>query len=337
VGEPPTFVNLRGWPGRILLAGSGFALIAYLVREAGPRRVAHVLIEAGPWFPVIAALELCQIASDFLALRLLLGSGAAKVPAATWVRSSAVAYAMMVLLPAGRAAGEVARAALIAKQVGTPVAANASLRLSVAYLSANAFASAAAFCVVASWIGPRAPLAALLGGNMLLMSLSAGGLFAIARGAHIGRWLDRMGRRFGRGREPLELPPDAPREMPWRACLACTGGRCAQLVQYGVILTAVGGAFSVRNAFVAHGIHLVGATLGDLLPNQLGVVDGAYRTFARALGLGGAPARALSIAFVAHTAQLTLAAICVPVAALTRKEEPPPEGAQSSIRAGVHS
>lgn len=330
-------MTTRGWLGRALLAAAGFALIAYLVREAGPRRVAHVLVEAGPWFPVIAALELCQIASDFLALRLLLGPAAADVPFATWIRSSAIAYAMMILLPAGRAAGEVARAALIAQQVGAPAAANASVRLSVAYLSANGFASAAAFGVVASWIGPRAPLAALLAGNMVLMSLSAGGLFAIVRGANIGRWLDRIRRRFGRGREPLELPPDAPREMPWRASVACTTGRCAQLVQYGVILTAVGGALSVRNAFVAHGIHLVGATLGDLLPNQLGVVDGAYRTFAGALGLGGAPARALSIAFVAHTAQLTLAAICVLVAALTRKEAPPDEGARSSLPAGAHS
>jgi hypothetical protein len=79
---------------------------------------------------------------------------------------------------------------------------------------------------------------------------------------------------------------------------------------------AIGGSPTLRGALTAHGIHLVGATLGDLLPNQLGVVDGAYRAFAPMLGLGHAPERALSIAFVAHTAQLTLASVCVVAASI---------------------
>ena len=100
----------------------------------------------------------------------------------------------------------------------------------------------------------------------------------------------------------------------------CASGRGAQLVQYGVLLSAVGGTASIGGAFIAHGIHLVGATLGDAVPNQLGVVDGTYRTFAPALGFSDAPARALSIAFLAHAAQLAVAGICVVVAALTRQD-----------------
>jgi len=338
VGKASLLVSLRGWPGRILLAVAGFSIIAFLVRSAGPDRVLHVLLDTARWLPLIAALELTQTATDIFAVRMLLGDGRRSVPLSAWIRSSAVAYAMMTLLPAGRAAGEVGRATILAKYVGTPPAANASARLSVAFLSGNAVASAAAFVAVASWIGFGAPMSLLLGANVLLVAASAGSLLAITKNARVGRWLDKMRRRFvphDREERPSQLPPEAG-DTPWRAIGACLVGRCAQLTQYGVILAAVGGTPSVRGAFVAQGIHLVGATLGDLFPNQLGVVDGVYRTFAPVLGLGAAPERALSIAFVVHTTQLSIAGVCVLVAALTRKDEPR-EGAPSSARAGAHS
>src|SRR5205085_12011563 len=152
---------LRGWFGRLLLAAVGLGLVAYLVRGAGPDHVVQILLQAGPWLPAIVGLEVVQLLSDVVAIRMLLREGGERVsstssealvrevPLSTWVRSSAVAYAMMVLLPAGRAAGEVARATLIAKHVGTGRAATASAELQGSYLSAIALASAAA-CVVVS-------------------------------------------------------------------------------------------------------------------------------------------------------------------------------------------
>ncbi len=122
--------------------------------------------------------------------------------------------------------------------------------------------------------------------------------------------------------------------LGWRAIVACCCGRAAQLVQYGVILAAIGGARSIEGALTAHGIHLVGASLGDLLPNQLGVVDGAYRAFAPALGLGAAPARSLSIAFVAHAVQLSLATLCVVVASVVGRAGTP-RAVQSKVPSGA--
>ena len=155
-------------------------------------------------------------------------------------------------------------------------------------------------------------------GNTLLMVALSASVLAVLRGARAGRWIERLRRRFTRSDAPSpELDPDARRRIPWRAAAVCSLSRSAQVVQYGVILAAVGGILTVRNAFIAHGIHLVGATLGDMLPNQLGVVDGAYRAFAAEVGFADAPARALSIAFVAHAAQLLCAATCVVVGAIT--------------------
>jgi hypothetical protein len=81
----------------------------------------------------------------------------------------------------------------------------------------------------------------------------------------------------------------------------------------------------------------VGATIGDIIPNQLGVLDGAYRTFAADLGFGNDPARALSMAFVVHIAQLLCASACIVVAAVTRRSEPHGSAAPASVRADAHS
>lgn len=317
---------LRGPIGRLILATAGLGMVAYLLRGAGPERVARVLWEARSWMPAILAFEIVQILGDVMALRFILRGRAAEVPVSTWIRSSAIAYAMMILLPAGRAAGEVGRATLIAEHVGTPAALNASALLQAVYVFAIGLASAAACAVVASSFGLFATLALLLAANAALMFAITGGLLEIARNAPLGRWFQWARSRLAHPRTAPPAPaasvaPSAPAafRLPWRSAIACVTARTAQLVQYGVLLSAVGGTASVRGAFIAHGIHLVGATMGDAVPNQLGVVDGTYRAFAAALGFADAPARALSIAFVAHAVQLTVAGLCVVVAAVTRR------------------
>jgi hypothetical protein len=249
-----------------------------------------------------------------------------------------IAYAMMSLLPAGRAAGEFTRAALFSKHLGTPRAATTSACLQAAYLAANGVLSAAGFIAVATGFGAASPLALLLAGNVLFQAAVAGGVLAILRDARLGRWLDRLRLRFvpGAVRHP-PLDAEERRRVPWRAAAICTAGRAVQVVQYGVILYAVGGALTVGNTFIAHGIHLVGATLGDMLPNQLGATDGAYRAFAGTLGFADDPARALSIAFLVRIAQLTTTVACVLAAALTRHASSRGEASATSAGADARS
>lgn len=140
-----------------LLATIGLSLVAFLIRGAGPAKVLRVLEQAAGWLPVLVALEVAQMASDIVALRGLFGREAARVPTATWVRSSALAYAMMILLPAGRASGEITRAALLARYVGAPWAATAAAQLQSSYLFANGVLSSAAWITVAAWMGPGSP------------------------------------------------------------------------------------------------------------------------------------------------------------------------------------
>jgi hypothetical protein len=245
---------------------------------------------------------------------------------------------MMILVPAGRVAGEVARAAVLSAHIGPPRAATASTQLQAAYLFANGTLSGVACTVVCLWLGPRSTLALLLAGNALLMTAVSAGLLAILWHGRVGRWLEAVRQRFTRVVGPsIAAGPDRGRRLPWREAMVCSVSRCAQVVQYAVILRAVGGIVTVRSAFVAHGIHLVGATLGDMIPNQLGVLDGAYRTFAADLGFGNDPARALSIAFVVHIAQLLCASGCIVAAAITARAEPAVEAAPASARADARS
>jgi Lysylphosphatidylglycerol synthase TM region len=304
---------------RIALGVLGLVLVAYLIRDAGPDRVVSVLLDAGSWLPLILALEVAQFVCDVIALRSILGPAWGELPLPSIVRSSGLAYAMMVLLPAGRAAGEVARATVLSKHLGVPRAASASTKLQAAYLSANGVLSLASWTIVSSRFGVGSPLALLLLGNVVFQAIISIGLIAILWDARLGRWLDRIRRRvLGQKEEPAPLDPQDRRRLPWHAALVCTVARASQVAQYGVILHAVGGTATFRSAFVAHGIHLIGATLGDFLPNQLGVVDGAYRAFAADVGFAHEPARALSIAFLARIAQLICASAAVVVVAMLR-------------------
>jgi uncharacterized membrane protein YbhN (UPF0104 family) len=318
--------------GRVLLATVGLGVIAYLVYSAGAGRVAETLWQARAWLPLVAVLGCATPVSDFLTLRLLLGPQARNVPAATWLRSSTLAYAMMICLPAGRAAGEVARASLIAKYVGATRAAIASMQLQASYVFAIGVLSAVEAATAAGAFGVRAPLALLLGGNAILMMALTAGFLATLRDARIGRWLDRLRRRFTRSEVPPPAPPEPgmTRSVPWRALLICCISRGVQALEYGVILCAVGGMPSIHGALLAHGIELVGSTLGEFFPNQIGVVDTAYRTFASDVGFGSVPARALSIVLLARVAHLLLAAVCIAIAAASRPVEESRQGATSA-------
>jgi hypothetical protein len=320
---------------RALLAAVGLALIAYLVHGAGAERVARVLWQARPWLPLIVALELAQLLSDAATLRLLLGPTVAR---GAWVRSSALAYVLMILVPAGRAAGEVARAAVLSREVGPSRAARASIELQSAYVFAIGVLSAAECVVVGWWLGPGTPLMLLLALNATVMVAFSAGLLAILRHARVGRLLERLLRRLSHtGDEAFVLPAGARPALPWRSACICVASRSAQVVQYGVILHAVGGTASVVRALAAHGIHLVAATVGDIVPNGLGIVDGTYRTFAADVGFADAPARALSIAFVAHLAQLIVASGALLCLAIAGMRGAPVARAAQPVRAEAQS
>jgi len=299
---------------------AGVVAVALLVRDAGPARVGRVLLEAGPFVPVVVLLEACWTATDTLALRSLLARLGAHAPKRAYVRSAMMGYATMVFLPAGRAGAEIVRATELAKHVGgTRVAACATLTQGVALL-ANAAITLPCAAAIASVVGVHHELTWLCLGNAALCGALGAAFVVIPRRAGLGSALGRLLKKaFSRGPEYDAALRELP-AAPLQAIALVTAGRAIQTFQYGVVLAAVGGALTPRGALVSQGIHLVGAAAGDFVPSQAGVLEGAYRFFGGVLGVD--PARAVSIALLVRLAQFLLATLGLVAAPLASSPAP---------------
>ncbi|MFO0591492.1 MAG: hypothetical protein U0441_28350 [Polyangiaceae bacterium] len=311
----------RNWKWLLLVVGIG-AVVA-LVRETGPERVWAVLKGAGPYLPLIILMEAVWISTDTLAVRSMLGAHGKDASSKLYLRSGLLAYSIMVLLPAGRASGEVARAALLGPTVGSARAGAAAARINGVTLLANGLISLPCFVAVGLVVGFSNTLSLAVLGNAAVTGFLGIGILAVTRRATIGGFLAKRFRGMVHWGPAFD---EALREMPaipYAAIAICFAGRLLQMVQYAVILWAVGGALTWSSGFVTQGIHLVGAALGDMVPNQVGFNEGAYRVFAEALGLAHDPARAVSIALVGRLAQFILAGICFGVSAAWKRSDSP--------------
>ena len=309
--------------GRVLLLVGGLAVMVWLVRAAGTEKVLDVLRHAGGWVPVVIVLEALFVTPDVVGARILLGSGAKRASLATWARATALAYASTVLLPTGRAAGEAARAATFASDVGAARAAGASTRLQAAVLLANMAFSLAIAGILSMRVSGARWLAVALATNALGCLVLGSALLAVLGSARLAAWLRRRFPRFvDAHRDDSESAPRVSTVLGV-ASLSFLG-RIAQAAQYAVVLHAVGGTMSVDGALTAQGVHLIAAAAGDLVPSQIGAAEGAYKVFAGVLGLGATPERALSIALVVRISQWCAASVCLVVATLARRRPTEP-------------
>ena len=294
----------------------GLGLVVYFVQRAGPSKVLAALRAAGPYAPLLAGLEAVAIACDVKAFASLLGPEAALVSLRNWLRSTGAAYGCFALVPAGRAASEVARASFIAPDVGVVRAATAGAQLQAAALAADGVASAACVLALGAFGVQGHHLPALLSGNAVLTLGSGVGLLYLIRHR---RFAARVSARFPRFFAGLTASELMPRTLGVAACCWGLLGRAAQALGYGVAVLAMSGRFSVRAMAVAYGVHAVAATVGVGIPIQLGVADGAYLLFADTLGFQSDPARALAVMFSIRVTQVALAVVGLLVPVVVRR------------------
>ncbi|MEM1022582.1 MAG: hypothetical protein AAGD10_07380 [Myxococcota bacterium] len=297
--------------GRWLFLLGGLLALVFIIRDIGLEQVLAAVRQTSALFHWILLLEVLWISFDTLALRALYGEAASRVPLREWLRSACSAYAIMILLPAGRAGGEVARGALLYKHAGTG-AVDKSTQLQAAVLIANAVISVPAALAVGAYVGWTHSLTLLVLGNGLVTLGIGVGIILVLRRSRLGAWLQK---RFGLAKGIEERVASGPL---LRALAFTSTGRVVQTLQYAVILWAVGGELGLQPGLITQGVHLVGAGLGDFVPNAVGITEGAYRLFAAPLGLGEAPERAVAIALVARLAQFCLAFACLMTGPLLR-------------------
>jgi len=286
---------------RPVFALAGVGMLALLVRKAGPRELAGVMSGAAAWLPWVVLLEVGRQCMDALATRLSYGPGAGRVPRSVLARAQLIGTAVSSMAPAGRAAAEATKAALLSPHMGGANATAAAATSQSASLAAGGFISFP--CALASYVltGFSVFTLAMLAHGVLLVLLSAG-VRACMRARRPGAWLVRRFRRWASHAEQFHASARCGALLPWRPSLAFLGSRVLQVGQYAVLTHAVGIDTSVLQALFSQGLYLCALAVGSLVPGQVGVSDGA---FAMATGvLNTTAARAMSVALLGHVVQL---------------------------------
>lgn len=292
--------------GRFVLAVLGVLAICVLVSQLGVRQVVATMAQAGMWLPLIFALDLGWMAMESAAVLLLYGEASKNVRLVDWWRALLVHFATFIVVPVGRASAEVARAGVLGGRVGrTRAAAGAAVMQSLT-LTANALVSVV--CLFALMGTTRHPSAsALMSINILVTGTLGVGLYLVLRHVKLGGFL---GRRFSKLSDFGPEIDGHVREGAGRhagALAVCLFARGIQALQYAIILYAVSGDFSVAKGLVAEGIQLAARSIGDPIPNQVGVTEGAFALSAGAIGLGGLPEKAVAVALLGRLSNISVA------------------------------
>jgi hypothetical protein len=312
----PAAGDRRGRLLRVALLVGGTLLLGWLIHDVGAARVLATALAAAPWMPLVIAFDLGFFACEAMAHRAVLGPARASIPWSRFVRSSFLYFCVLAIAPLGRAGAEIARAASFAPHVGGGRATAAGVNVQAGVLLANLAISIPCAVAVAATVGVQHPLAWLLMINGAATGVLAGITLLVIRRSRIGRWVGARFPRLARAGADLDEAVVAPRRDLARSTFWCCAARVVQIGQYAALLAAIDASVSVRGTLVALGVHLVGAGFGDLVPNQVGVLEGAYRIFADAVGLAHDPARAISIALLARVSQLLIAATGIALLAL---------------------
>lgn len=294
--------------GRIALGVLGILAICVLVYKVGARQVLATMAQAGVFLPLIFALDLGWLAIESGAILLLYGDAAKNVRALDWWRALFVHYATFVVVPVGRVSAEVARAGVLSDRVGkTRAAAGAAVMQSLT-LTTNALLSAV--CLLVLTLTVRHPSAsALMSVNIVATGTLGVGLYLVLRHVKLGGFI---GRKFSKLSTFGPEIDEHVREGASRHAAAlgvCVLSRGVQALQYGVILFAVSGSFSISGAFIAEGIQLAARSMGDAIPNQVGVTESAFALCRGAIGLEGLPEKAVAVALLGRLSNLTVAGV----------------------------
>lgn len=299
---------------RVILAVLGLTAVVVIVREIGLEHIGRVIVPALPWLPLALVLELARIGMDALSSHYTLDERD-RVPWLPMYAAHLVAYAVMGVAPAGRASAEAVKAGLLARWIGGgSAAALGTANQANTLLSSGTYSL---ICAGAAWMGTGSSLLTLtLLGHVVGMNVSGLVLRGAARWKRLGMFLARRFPRLAPHEAAFLETSRATSIFPLRPVLAMMSGRALQTVQLAVLIGAVGLTPGAAGALTLHGVYLVAAAVGVLIPGQLGANEGA---FALAAGtIGASTAQAASIALLAHVIQLVLVIAGLVVLALWR-------------------
>lgn len=297
---------------RALLALAGVGAVAWLVSDIGIAPLLDALVPALPWLPLAILLEVARIGTDALSSHYSLGHER-KVPPAPMFAAHLVAYAVMGVAPAGRAASEVVKASLLARWIGGGSAAALGTANQANTLIASGTFTLASAAAAYALTGPSILTGAFLA-HFALMNVSGLALRALARYERLASWIARRAPRIAGHLDAFRATSRETALVPVKPVAAMMVGRGLQAASFGVLAMGVGLSPGVLGALAVHGVYLVIAAIGVMVPGQLGASEGGFAYSAEMLGT--TEARAMSIALLAHAIQLALVALGFVILAL---------------------
>lgn len=313
----------KRWVTAIAFASVGTALLGWLIHQIGPVPLAHALERAPRWIAIPLVIEGARIGIEAWGTRRLY---ARWIPFPALLRAGLIGYAVAALAPAGRATAEGVKAALLARYSRVSDTAAAAITIQSASLAVIGVFSAACAAVALTFSPVLASTFALQTAVTFAGAVLVRG---VARTTHVGRLLDRIAPRAGAMLDALRS--HARRQRLAEPFVAFTISRALQLASYAAILHAIAGHAGVVSALMTFGVALVGGTLGDSVPAQVGVSDLTFAAASHALGIP--PQDAVAIALVAHAVQMAWIAVglVVPLIWHDRGMAPRPAGPRREL------
>jgi hypothetical protein len=297
----------------------GIAAVFWIVRQAGADATRDVIARALPILPWVLALEAARIATEVLASRDLFGLLRAEVPTGALVRAQLAGYAVCNVFPIGRTASEAAKAGLLKSHASLPKTAAVAAIAQALHLIASAIilvpavfaarSTASSFGLSVTILGQCALLGAV-GATLLLVAY-----FAPFGGSALRR-LPKVAAAFEQfGAAMRQLP-----RFPLSALAWLVVNRALQVAIIAILLRAVGASGSLAGALVAEAVLLIGASAGDIIPGQIGALEGAFAFFAAAIGT--TRQSGLAVALLIHLVQAAWVLVGFVALGLGRKKRP---------------
>jgi uncharacterized membrane protein YbhN (UPF0104 family) len=279
----------------------GVTALYFVVKQAGTAQTLQLLWRALPLLPLALFLEGGRIATEVMGARHLFAMQRSHVPVRAVVRAQLVGYALGNVLPVGRVAAEATKAGILASYAGLANTAAVAAVTQALHLMASAVVLVPCIVAARSSSASLGLTAAIVGQCVLLGAIGG----AILLAAYFAPCEGRLLRRFPKITQALGAFRVAIRGLPHFPSGALAWlvlGRLLQVLLIAVLARAVGAAFSVAGPFVAQAVLLMGASVADVVPGQIGAYETAFALFCDAIGM--TKANAVAVALLVHLVQV---------------------------------
>jgi uncharacterized membrane protein YbhN (UPF0104 family) len=228
-----------------------------------------------------------------------LGLLEARVPARALLRAQLVGYAICNVVPVGRVACEATKANILKTHASLPKTAAAAAIAQALHLIASAVILVP--CVAAARSRESSlGLSLTIVGQCVVLAAIGGGLLLVCYFAPLGAALGRVPKVGALLEEFRSAMRKLPR-FPVAALSWLVLNRFLQVALIAILIRAVGSEWSLRGALVAQAVLLIGASAGDIVPGQIGALEGALTFFSASIGT--TQPNGLAIALLIHLVQ----------------------------------